>query len=101
MITDLQCIHFALFLAQPLLPSCLRLSIRPQTTFKLVNLLPTIIKLLPHIIDLLCKLGLSIFTSLLEIYLDLTEGFQPGDEVVMKDAEVCEWLCFGMSACFL
>ena len=77
--TDLQCIHLALLLTKLLLPSCLRLSICLQTTFKLVNLLPTIIKLLPHIIDLFRKLGLRIFAPLLKIYLDLTEGFQASD----------------------
>jgi hypothetical protein len=64
-------------------------------------LLPTIIQLLPYITNPFRKLGLSILASLLEIYLYLTECFQASDEVVMEDAEVCEWLRFGLATCFL
>lgn len=86
---------------QLLLPPRLRLTIRLQTTFKLVNLPPSIIKLLPHIVNPFRKPGLRFFTPLLEINLDLTESFQASDEVIMEYAKVRERLRFSLAPCFL
>ena len=93
-----QCFQFTFPLAKLLLPTNLRFSISLQATFKLVDLLPPIIKLLSHITDPLAEIRLSVLASLLEVCLDLTEGFQPSYEIIVEDTKVSKGLGFSLAS---
>lgn len=93
-----QCFQFTFSLGKLLLPPSLRLSVRPQTTFELVDLFPPVIKLLSHLIDLIAEIRLSVLAPLLEVCLDLTEGFQPSYEVIVEDAKVGKGFGFSLAS---
>ena len=49
------------------------------------------IELFPHIGQLVCKSGFCLLTPPVKVELDLTQGFQPSNQIVVEDAEIREW----------
>lgn len=86
----LQSLHFTLLRTQFLLPRRLGFSNSLHARFELVNLLPPALELFAHIVQLVSVSTFCVFDSFVEVELDLTEGFESGDEVVVEDAEVGE-----------
>jgi hypothetical protein len=82
-------------------PSCFGLRVRLHARLELVNLLPPIIKLFPHLSQLLRESPLNVFTTFIKVKLDLAESFESRDQVVMEDAEVRERFGFRLTAFLL
>ena len=74
----------------------LQVALALDAPFELVDLLPPHIKLPPYISKLLGKLCLRFLDAFVKVELDLQESFEPGDQVVMEDAEIGEWLRFSL-----
>lgn len=88
----LQRFNLTLLRTHLLLPLQLRFGESLHTILKPIKLFPTRLELFLHVVQLLGILRLSIFDSLVKVKLNLTEGLQSSDEVVMEDAEVSEGL---------
>lgn len=59
------------------------------------------VKLFPHVGQLLRESGFRFFTTSIKVELYLAQGFQPSDQIVVKDAKVCEWLSFCLTSLLL
>jgi hypothetical protein len=99
--TYLDRLQLTLFRAKLASPTSFRLRIRLDASLKLINLLPLMIKLFPHIFQLIRDPRLCFSTSLVKVELDLTQGFQARDKVVMENAEIRERLGLCLSSFLL
>jgi len=89
-----QSLKFALLACEFTPPNSFGFAIRLDARFELVDLLPPRIKLPPRISKLLGKLRL--LDVFVKVELDLRESFESGDQVVVEDAEIGEWLRFSL-----
>lgn len=92
--TNLQRLDLPILRRHLLSPSTLGLSKRLETRLELINLPPSRIKLLAHLGQFLGVFSFDVLRALVKVELNLTEGFQARDEVVVEDAKVGEWLRF-------
>jgi hypothetical protein len=99
--TYFQSLKFALLGCEFTPPSSIGFTIRLDARFELVDLLPPRIKLPPHISKFLGKLCLRFLDAFVNVELDLRESFEPGDQVVVEDAEIGEWLRFSLMTLLL
>ena len=88
----LYCFQLAFFRAKFPSPTCFRLSVCLDTSFKLVYLLPTRVELLLHICQLFGVSSFRFFTSLIKVELDLTKSLEASDKIVMEHPKVGERL---------
>ena len=90
------------FLRTELLPPLgLRLRKCLHARLELLDLLPPMIKLLPHIIQLLREPALRVLAPLVKVQLNLAELLESRNEVVVEDPEVGERFCFRLTAILL
>ena len=68
---DLDGLQFAFLCCKLLLPLCLGVCVCLEARFELVDLLPAVVELATHIVDLFRELGLDIFAPLVKVKLDL------------------------------
>ena len=99
--THLEGLNLPLFGAHLLPPCRLRLHDRLHARLKLVQLSPPGLHLLLHLAKLLGEPGLGFLTPLVEIQLDLAEGLETRNQVVMEHAEVREGFGFGLTVLLL
>jgi len=99
--THLDRLQFAFLLAEFAFPSSLGVCIGLQAAFEFIDLLPPVVKLLPHVAQLLSKSGFKLFGAFVKVHLDLAQRFQPCDEIIMEHAKVRKRFGFGLTTLFL
>ena len=99
--TDLGRVEFALFSAKLPPPRRLRLRKRLHARLELIDLPPAMVKLLLDLLQPIRILRLRLLDAFVKIDLDLTEGFQPRDQIIVEYAEVGKRLCFRLPTLLL
>ena len=75
MITNFDCLQLAFFRAKLAPPSRFCLCVCLNTALELVDLFPPMIELFLHVRQLVSESRFCLFTPLVEVELDLTQGF--------------------------
>lgn len=99
--THLERLDLPILRTKLLPPGGLRLGKGLDTSFKLVDLLPAEVELLAHVVQLVAVPLLRLLDALVELGLDLAEGLEARDEVVVEHTEVREWLRLGLTVFLL
>ena len=99
--TYLEGFDLPLFGAHLLSPCRLRFRDRLHARLELVQLFPSRLHLLPHLVGPFGESCLSLFAPFVEIQLDLTEGFETRNQIVMEHAEVREGFSFSLTVLLL
>ena len=97
----LDSLKLSLFYAELTSPRNLGLSKGLDTRLELVDLLPSIVKLFAHVIQPLRKPAFDLLGPFVKVKLNLTEGLEPSNEIVMEDTEVGERLRLSLPALLL
>lgn len=97
----LESFDFSFLCTQSLLPSRLCFGEYFHTRFELVNLLPPRLELFPHLVQFLTVPRFGVFASFVKVELDLREGFETRDEVIMEDTKVGERFRLGLTVFLL